>query len=424
LSAEQERILDLVKDGRNVFFTGCAGTGKSFLLRKIIEHLRAENTSDPDVVAVTASTGIAACNIGGVTLHSFAGVGIGTDPADVLIGRIKRNKKAVQRWVKTKVLIIDEISMVDGKFFDKLSLIAKTFKNSSEAFGGLQIVITGDFLQLPPVSSNAESSNFAFDAEFWNETIQHTFNLTEVFRQSEDEFIDILAEMRLGQLSPDSVNKLKSLSRAICYDDGIEATELYSHRADVDRANNMRMMKLTTESRSFEATDSGSISDSRQRERMLSHFLAPRTLIVKIDAQVMLIKNIDEHLVNGLVGHVVGFTGRSQKKEESVSVSATRHSMTYPIVRFNSNGRLHETIIPPENFKVELPNGEVLVPLVLAWAMSIHKAQGLTIDRVKVDLGKVFEKGQAYVALSRATSMDRLQILNFNPTKVTAHPKV
>lgn len=186
LSSEQRKVLDLVVDGKkSVFFTGSAGTGKSVLLREIIRVLRDRHKRETDRVAVTASTGLAACNVGGVTLHSFAGIGLGKEAVPELVRKIKRNSKAKLRWMRTKILVIDEISMVDGDLFDKLEGIARIIRNNGRPFGGIQLVITGDFFQLPPVPDYGRISKFAFDAATWNTSIENTIGLTEVFRQKD-----------------------------------------------------------------------------------------------------------------------------------------------------------------------------------------------------------------------------------------------
>lgn len=186
LSDEQKKVLNLVaEDRKSVFFTGSAGTGKSVLLREIIKVLREKYKREPDRVAVTASTGLAACNVGGVTLHSFSGIGLGKEAVPELVKKIKKNQKARNRWMRTKVLIVDEISMVDGELFDKLEGIARTIRNNGRPFGGIQLVITGDFFQLPPVPDSGRISKFAFDAGTWNTSIEHTIGLTQVFRQKD-----------------------------------------------------------------------------------------------------------------------------------------------------------------------------------------------------------------------------------------------
>lgn len=187
LSNEQELVKDLVCDNnKSVFFTGPAGTGKSVLMRAIISQLKKKYAKDPERLAVTASTGLAACNIGGMTLHSFSGIGLGKDDVQTLVRKIRRNPKAKNRWLKTKVLIIDEISMVDGDLFDKLSQIGRTLRNNGRPWGGIQLVITGDFFQLPPVPDyGSRDVKFAFEAATWNTSIDHTIGLTEVFRQKD-----------------------------------------------------------------------------------------------------------------------------------------------------------------------------------------------------------------------------------------------
>ena len=186
LSDEQRSVLNLVAEQkRSVFFTGSAGTGKSVLLRETIKVLREKYKREIDRVAVTASTGLAACNVGGVTLHSFAGIGLGKEAVPELVKKIKRNAKAKQRWMRTKVLIVDEISMVDGDLFDKLEAIARAVRNNGRPFGGIQLVITGDFFQLPPVPDYGRVSKFSFDAATWNTSIEHTIGLTQVFRQKD-----------------------------------------------------------------------------------------------------------------------------------------------------------------------------------------------------------------------------------------------
>ena len=186
LSDEQKRVLALVtEDKQSVFFTGSAGTGKSVLMREIISVLKKTYRREPDRVAVTASTGLAACNVGGVTLHSFAGIGLGKEDVEELVKKIKRNTKAKQRWMRTKVLVIDEISMVDGALFDKLEAIARAIRNNGRPFGGLQLVLTGDFFQLPPVPDKGKVAKFAFDASTWSTSIQHTIGLSHIFRQKD-----------------------------------------------------------------------------------------------------------------------------------------------------------------------------------------------------------------------------------------------
>jgi ATP-dependent DNA helicase PIF1 len=275
------------------------------------------------------------------------------------------------------------------------------------------------------------------------------------------EFASMLNEMREGRLTPSSVSKFKSLSRPLHFADQLEATELFPTRAEVDAANVARMQNLQGELRIYEARDGGAISDKAFRDKLLANCMAAETISLKKGAQVMLIKNMDDGLVNGSLGKVLGFMSETtfesyQRNEEEYYATqpqnddedeergkpelsdrklkirelASGSAQVYPVVRFAlADGTTRDLLCQRESWKIELPSGEVQasrsqIPLILAWALSIHKAQGQTLERVKVDLGRVFEKGQAYVALSRATSMNGLQVLRFDPSKVNAHERV
>lgn len=454
LSGEQEHVLDLVvNQNKSAFFTGPAGTGKSVLMRAIIARLRTKHSREPDRVAVTASTGLAACNIGGVTLHSFSGIGLGKEDAQALVKKIRRNPKAKNRWLRTKCLIIDEISMVDGELFDKLDRIGRTIRNNGRPWGGIQLILTGDFFQLPPVpdADKKRDVKFAFDASTWGTSIDHTIGLTQVFRQRDPQFAQMLNEMRLGKISQATVDAFKALSRPLKFDDGVDSAELFPTRAQVEGSNERRLRELPGMARRYDAMDTG---DQAIRDKLLANMMAPKSLELKVNSQVMLIKNLDETLVNGSLGKVIAFSdertfdlesgvtydddvtdplakARKKLKEFShVTDSSSASAQKFPVVQFISTGGVPRVILcQPEEWKVELPNGEVQakrsqLPLILAWALSIHKAQGQTLERVTVNLGKVFEKGQAYVALSRATTQDGLRVLGFDKSKVMAHPRV
>lgn len=468
LSAEQRGVIDMLKSGKSVFFTGSAGTGKSVLLRSAIQELK-QLYQQPDNVAVTASTGLAACNIGGSTLHSFSGVGIGAMTGDQMLKRVKKKKKNVLRWQKTKVLVIDEISMVDAALYDGLEHVARKIKNVEKPWGGIQLVVTGDFFQLPPVCKDSRGPKFAFEAEKWK-CLDATIQLRTVFRQKDEDFVSMLNEMRTGKMSAKTIESFRKLQRPIPYNDGLNPTELFPLRAEVDAANAIQLRRLPGEAKVFLAEDSGSITDIAQRDRLLNGTMATDRLELKKGAQVMLIKNRDDGLVNGSLGVVMGFMNsntytfaadedglvfndsvfrdspwteeelasmdksaagkRKMQKLADMHTSAANQKV-WPVVRFKSpNGGQDSTqLMTPESWKTELPNGEIQacrkqVPLILAYAISIHKSQGQTIERVKVNLLKCFEKGQAYVALSRAVSKDGLEIVNFRPAGVMAHARV
>ncbi|KAA8900265.1 hypothetical protein TRICI_006227 [Trichomonascus ciferrii] len=484
LSLEQREVLRKVLDGRSIFFTGSAGTGKSVLLREIIKCLKnrhtkpnyfknipGNRTDDASAVAVTASTGLAACNIGGITLHSFAGIGLGKEDAEKLVKKVKRNRKNMRKWRTVKVLIVDEVSMIDGELFDKLEYVARKVRRKETPFGGIQLVLTGDFFQLPPVPEKDRVAKFAFEAETWSTVVLETYQLCKVFRQKDNTFSTILNEMRLGCITPETVRTFQERSRPLTGTGEIEATELFPRKADVERANNRRLAALEGNKVVYEAVDN--YKDEYLKERkLLDNMIAPKVLTIKEGAQVMSIKNIDETLVNGSVGTVVGFMdentyhrliGVDEDDEDSQSYledetifgkkpktfrsledslmrkisavdelqsAATHKGRNYPVVRFQyPDGTFREVLLSPEKWTIEDYDGKVLasreqVPLILAWALSIHKAQGQTLQYVKVDLNHAFEKGQAYVALSRATSLDGLQVLGFSESKVMVHPKV
>ncbi|KAL4244571.1 ATP-dependent DNA helicase PIF1 [Abortiporus biennis] len=487
LSKEQRDVLEMVKSGRNVFFTGSAGTGKSVLLREIIKHCLEQKRR----LAITASTGIASVNIGGCTVHSWSGIGLGKEAKEVLVCKLigkpkwieeKKRRQwaadhhvpykadpyepdwlggaAMDRWIKTKTLIVDEISMIDGVLFDKLEFIARIIRRSDEPFGGLQLVLSGDFCQLPPVPDKhgdlENSQVFAFEANTWDRCVGRPVFLTKVFRQKDQAFVDMLNAMRFGLLAPATVVKFKGLSRPVVYEDGIEPTDLFPTRKEVDNANSERLSKLPPPVHTYQSQDVPGHDERGNRIKiqtmrtLLSRLVAPEKLVLKERAQVMLIKNIVQgSLVNGSVGIVIGFctcreavqegTQIAQvdnhknkekqvetKKEPTIPEEFMRANRVWPKVRFQNGSTL---LCIPSTFEVNNSDSSIAalrqqVPLILAWALSIHKSQGQTLERVRVNLRTTFEKGQAYVALSRATSMNTLQVLDFDPVRVMAHERV
>ena len=395
---EQDEIIEqVVEYKKNVFYSGQAGTGKSVLLREIISRL------NPNDVAVTASTGIAACNINGCTLHSFAGIRTGDQIVTDLIKAM--NKQAVYRWRKTKILIIDEISMIDGRLFDKIEEIARTIRQNNRPFGGIQLLICGDFLQLPPVG---EDTIFAFEAVSWNSCIDRTFILTNVFRQTEKEFLTALSEIRMGEPSRKTNELFENLDRDQDTEDGIIPTQLFPLRSQADVVNDEFVGKLSGEEKTYIAKDYCTFES--YAKKLDKDCIAPKTIRLKIGAQVIFLLNKpDLKLVNGTVGKVIRFS----------------KSTKLPVVKF-SNGVIHQV---SEN-TWEIKSGKKVVatrtqlPLILAYALTIHKSQGQTLKYVSVDLSKVFEHGQVYVALSRATSLDGLKVIGYDPMKIKANQTV
>lgn len=401
LNDEQNSILQACVRGKNIFFTGSAGTGKSFLLRKII------STLPPDGTTATASTGVAACLIGGVTLHSFAGIG---DGEAGLTRCYEMASRVASNWRRCKRLVIDEISMIDGNYFEKIEAVARYIRKSDKPFGGIQLILCGDFLQLPPVSKNENKSNnrgtiFCFQTPVWEKCIELSYELKEVHRQKDSNFVKILNFIRIGHVTQSITDTLLATGRQNIESNGILATQLCSHTKDANSLNESKLEALTGEMKTFEAQD----SDNSMKKLLDLQVPAPGTLVLKIGAQVMLLKNINlsAGLVNGARGVVVKYVDG------------------FPIVKFKNNKLF---AAKPEKWAIKTPGGVIVtrkqVPLKLAWAFSIHKSQGLTLDCVEMSLSKVFEAGQAYVALSRAQSLDSLRVLDFDAKQVWANTSV
>ena len=399
LSKEQQRVVDLVNAGTNVFFTGSAGTGKSFTLRHLIGVL--QNKYDTKTVHVTASTGIAATNIGGTTLHSYASIGLGNEPVDVIMKKLVKFRGVADRWRATRVLIIDEISMLSTEFFVKLDLIAKRIRGNQRPFGGIQLVLSGDFLQLPSID---KKGGLLFKCSTWRECVTKTVELTQVFRQRDIKFIALLQDLRKGIVTDEHDAFLKSRMKPM--ETGlVKPTKLYSHRADVDQENAIQLAKLTGESKSYYAQDSGT-----KKEDAAKLFMAPSCLTIKVEAQVILISNLDPpNLVNGSRGVVTGF-------------DVVTHE---PIVQFNCGvTRVVSPIIWESKRGDDIVCRRYQVPLMLGWAMSIHKSQGMTLDLLETDIAQCWDPGQAYVALSRATSIQGLRLLGYRRECIKADPEV
>ncbi|CAI4063567.1 DNA helicase SKDI_08G0740 [Saccharomyces kudriavzevii IFO 1802] len=481
LTREQETVVDLIiKKRANVFYTGSAGTGKSVILQTIIRQL--SSLYGKETIAITASTGLAAVTIGGSTLHKWSGIGIGTKTIDQLVKRILSQKDLLAAWRYTKVLIIDEISMIDGNLLDKLEQIARRIRKNDDPFGGIQLVLTGDFFQLPPVAKKDENNvvKFCFESNMWKRCVQKTILLTKVFRQQDNELINILNAIRFGELTVDMTKTIRNLSRDIDYPDGIAPTELYATRREVELSNVRKLQSLPGDLYEFKAVDN---APERYQALLESSLMVDKIVALKEDAQVMMLKNRpDVELVNGSLGKVLFFITESlvirmkeiykiiddevvmdmrlvsrvignpllkESKEFRQDVNArplvrlerlkilinhalkiSPHKERFPYVRWTvgKNKYIHELMVP-ERFPIDIPRENVglertQIPLMLCWALSIHKAQGQTIQRLKVDLRRIFEAGQVYVALSRAVTMDSLQVLHFDPGKIRTNGKV
>ncbi|EDO17699.1 hypothetical protein Kpol_1033p2 [Vanderwaltozyma polyspora DSM 70294] len=481
LTKEQETVVEyIVRRRMNVFYTGSAGTGKSIILRNVIERLT--QLYGKEYVAITASTGLAATTIGGVTLHRWAGIGIGTGAIDRILSRIQRKFDLLASWRNTRVLIIDEISMIDGKFLDKLEELARRIRKNNKPFGGIQLVLTGDFFQLPPVPKREinELSQFCFESKMWPTCIQKTILLTKVFRQQDNELIEILNSIRFGEIQPAMVKTIRSLNREINYEDGIRPTELYATRREVEASNSRQLQSLPGKLYEFVSID---VAPKEYMDLLDSSVMVEKVITLKEDAQVMMLRNKPEsELVNGSLGKVLFFIPQKLEKkmndlyrymdEEAIrdmrlvskvigkpvyresnefknelnqrpmsrlerletminiAVTISEKEPVFPLIRWTiTTTRFHHELMLPDNFVVDLPGSNTglqrtQLPIMLCWALSIHKSQGQTIQRLKVDLSNIFEAGQVYVALSRATSKENLQVVNFNPKRIRANEKV
>lgn len=406
LSEEQNLIAKyIVSSDESVFFTGNAGTGKSVLLREVIYRLN--NMYQNHEVAITASTGISALELRGVTLHTFAGVRLAREPVDTLISMIRSNKRLLERWRSTRVLVIDEVSMIDCDLFDKLESIARMTRNNDSPFGGIKLILCGDFMQLPPVSKR---SKFIFESKNWDLVIKRIFVLKEVFRQKDKAFIEMLSEIRNGMVSRKCEELLRSLERPPKSPSPEYSTvRLFPLRSQVEAYNEMVLDGLRGPIHVFRATNTGSV----EYMHALNRLNAAEILRLKAGASVMLIKNLTESLVNGSIGKITSF-------EPSTGL---------PNVTFTVDSCPCTITVQPESWNVETYDGAILatrtqIPLALAYCMSIHKSQGLTFHSVSIDMRKIFESGQAYVALSRASSLEGLQVLNYDPKRIIINPKV
>ena len=390
----QATALAILKSGKNVFLTGSAGTGKTYVLNEYIRYLKDRKVP----VAVTASTGIAATHMNGMTIHSWAGIGI----KDKLTARdlklMKEKKYLVDKMEDASVLIIDEISMLHKTQLDLVNLVLQSFKENVLPFGGVQVIFSGDFFQLPPVGNPGEINRdkFSFMSPAWVEAELTVCYLTDQYRQSDNELNGILNEMRSGGISEWSVRRLQEAGQNVLNQDW-EPTKLYTHNYDVDQYNKERLLDLPGDSKLFTATTKGK---EKLVEGLKKSVLAEEYLQLKVGAKVMFVKNnYDKGYMNGTLGQVTGYSDDD-----------------YPMVK-TLNGRT--IIAEEEDWSVDDDMGRPLalfsqVPLRLAWAITVHKSQGMTLDAAQIDLSKTFERGQGYVALSRLKSLDGLQLSGFN----------
>lgn len=426
LTKAQWTIVKLAKSGESFFFSGCAGTGKTFTLMSVIEAL------PQTITYVTALTGIAASLLPrGTTLHSFAGIGHGSLGNEQMLKKVKSNPQAVGKWTKAKTLIIDEVSMMSRELFELIDYLGRELRSRrTVAFGGLQVILCGDFFQLPPVSNAIK--NYCFESPLWTEAIgDRSYELVEIFRQKDPRLINLLSDIRYGTISDETNRLLTSLRRNINLPRGIVPTQLVPVNSTADAINIRELEKLTPEPAvTYVANDWG--ADAYALDMLDKITLFPERLPLRVGAQVMLLKNnASVSLWNGSRGLVIGFYDkRVGGKDYDIIEGCPKASLRYdllPIVRFSSG---QEVVVGYDSFELEGPGRQKLracrqqLPLRLSWAITIHKSQGMSLDYLMVDASRSFEAGQAYVALSRARSLEGLQVLSFDPRKCWCDAKV
>ncbi|KAK3242043.1 hypothetical protein CYMTET_48236 [Cymbomonas tetramitiformis] len=304
LTAEQQHVVDEAMAGSSIFFTGSAGVGKSLVLRAVVAALRRRYPSE-GAVQVCAPTGIAAILVEGFTVHKFAGCGLAKGSAGGLAAHIQKSPKALQRWLDTTVLVIDEVSMLEGLFFSKLEEVARILRNNNRPFGGIQLVLCGDFFQLPPVAQWQGQPDFIFRTPAWRSCVRVMIELTQVHRQSDQNFVRMLNEVRRGQLSEATFFEFRRhCSQPLPPVDGVLPSMLYTHNADVDRENEVHLRNLSGEETVFRATDQGPRDAIQELDKICP---APAALRLKPGAQVVVVWNMGDNIVNGTRGVVVGY---------------------------------------------------------------------------------------------------------------------
>ncbi len=454
MSDEQAHALDLIKEGRNVFLTGVAGTGKSLVLKKALEYIK-ETYEDNEYVAV-APTGSTAVVLEGQTVHSFAGIGIPKVYTD--FRKMKSNKRIKKRWENLKVLVLDEVSMISGEFFDSLSKVVSEIRKDSRPFGGIQLIVCGDFLQLSPIAprkwevdqmvngirekeglETAEEARnwlflnrgFCFQSEAWKASSFEMVELKHVFRQSNRDFVQILQNIRLGNVTSETVQYLReNCERPLPQNDfGVQPTILHSKNVNVAKENLVDLEKLSGDTVTFEAFDEVErekgvgkwVEKDLARNSFFNSCTADKQLRLKIGAQVMLVKNLAQNsmLTNGSRGTVIGFRKAKRSSDTKLLPGVDK----YPVVRFKNGLQM---VITPQKFQSRILGmgtcTRTAIPLKLAWAITTHKAQGMTLDYVIADVGQVFAEAQLYVALSRVSDETGLELRNFSSNRVRANP--
>lgn len=388
----QTDAINMMLTGKNIFLTGEPGAGKTYTLNKFIEFARVNNKR----IAITASTGIAASHINGQTIHSWSGLGIKDTLNDWDIERMSYKPYTVEKYNACDILIIDEISMLHGSRLDMVNRVAQWLRESKKPFGGLQVIFVGDLFQLPPVTKGSSDIDYVHLSESWKAVAPEICYLTEQHRQgADDELLDILRKMRNSNISAEDI-KLLNTRKGRTTDESI--TRLYTHNVDVDALNRQRLEKLPTDKHFFTMTSKG---DSYKIAAMKRNLLCPEVLELKLDAEVMFCaNNFQEGFVNGTRARVVNFRDNGEPvvlTTDGDEIAVQRHTWR----TYNDSGR-HVVAEVSQH------------PLRLAWAVTVHKSQGMSLDAAEIDLGQAFTPGMGYVALSRVRSLKGLYLAGLN----------
>jgi ATP-dependent exoDNAse (exonuclease V) alpha subunit len=398
----QEEAFKLLVSGKNCLITGQAGTGKTYLLNQFIEYLNENKVK----VGITASTGISATHLNGVTIHSWCGMGIRDKMTRADIKKLfKTNKPAIKRVQEAKVLIIDEVSMLHAYQLDMLNEICCNVRSGLGPFGGLQVVLCGDFFQLPPVAKERNRGDFIDKSKAWKTMDLHVCYLEKQYRQADNNDLHrLLNEIRESRVTEDSCNLLSERMHKPFASD-IVPTKLYTHNTNVDEYNLQRLAVLTEEERIYNMKAHG---DTFFVGQMKKGCLAPEELKLKKGAVVMFVfNNLNKGYVNGTTGFVVDF----DKKTGA------------PIVQTFKGDEIVAEPIKWGTDVIDVDAWIEQVPLRLAWAITVHKSQGMTLDYAEVDLSRAFTFGLGYVALSRVRDLEGLSLLGINQMALQVSPE-
>ncbi|MCK5211860.1 AAA family ATPase [Candidatus Parcubacteria bacterium] len=413
---KQEEALNILKLGFNVFLTGPAGSGKTFLIEKYIEYLRSKKVS----VGVTASTGIAATYLSGITIHSWSGLkviesGMSKKQIDSRIKSILKNEILSSKIQTASVLIIDEISMLDAEYLGLVDQVCQAVKKIAFPFGGLQIVLSGDFFQLPPVNKKGkDEKKFAYLSGVWKNAAFKTCYLDEQHRYTDKKYIRVLNDIRKNKIKKETLEALKSrMNKPV--KSLIKATKLYTTNSQIDAINDYELSRLSDKEFVYDMRSGCRKGNEYILKQMIaSSQVIPQVLRLKKGAVVMFIKNNFDSTgingyVNGTLGKVVGFTEEAK----------------YPKVETMDKRTI---IAAPASWKIKEDDIDLAwirqIPLRLAWAITVHKSQGMSLDEAIIDLGNTFEYGMGYVALSRVRSLSGVCLLGLNKLAVRVNPEI